>query len=131
MFIKADKIKRDYEVSYEYAVAETCVLYNKVFCAKVTDCYNSYQAFEAVVDKVEQDGYRIRDWYVQPVVKTHRDFVNEQVYNLVLAELFDGDIGINVYIDENEDDVELHPELEGLEKMLVEHQAQLKFDSKR
>ena len=120
MFIKANKLKRDYEVSYEYSVPEDSVLYNKVFYAKVTDCYNAYQAFESVVDKIEQDGYRIRDWYVEPIVKTHRDRINDEVYNLVLAELFDGDIGINVYIDENEDDVELHPELEGLEKMLVE-----------
>jgi len=127
MFIKADKLKRDYEVSYEYAVPEGSVLYNQVFYAKVTDCYNRYQAFEAVVEQVEQDGYRLRDWYCLPIKKTHRDFVNAEVYNLVLAELFDGSIGVNVFIDDQEE-YELDEELDGLEKMLVEHQALNKYN---
>jgi hypothetical protein len=125
MFLPAYKLKRDYIVSYELDVPEEHILYNQVFSRRVSDCASAYLAFEQVADGVE---YRVRDWYIDAVEKTHQDYVNEQVYELVLAELFDGSIGVNVFVDLVEDDFELDAELDGLEKILVEHQAQVKFD---
>lgn len=130
MLVKANKLKRDYQVSYEYAVSEDSVLYNKVFYTRVKDCYNRYQAFEQVVDKIEQLGYRLRDWYCEPVKKTHRDLVNAEVYELVLAELFDGDIGVYEYIDLQNGDYEFAKEVEGIDKIFIEHEAYVKWTNR-
>jgi len=125
MFLPAHKLKRDYIVSYELAVSADCVLYNKVFYKRVNNCATAYLAFEQVADNTE---YRVRDWYVDAVEKTHTDNVNAAVYELVLAELFEDSIGVNVYVDLTDDDYELNEELNGLEKMLVEHQALNKYN---
>lgn len=129
MLVARHKLKRDYIVSYEYVVDELHLLYNQVFYRLVKNCQWQYQAFEQVADAEDLQGYRLRDWYVEPVLKTHQDRVSEQVYQLVLAELFVNDFGLTVEIDDEElDDYEIETELEGLEKLLTEHQAQIKFD---
>jgi hypothetical protein len=128
MFIKADKIKTEYKITYEYDVPEDSFIYNKVYEVVIKDCQSYFQAYNTWME-TRQPG-RLRDWYIDSVQSNHQDRVNEEVYQLVLAELFEGDIGVSVYVDDV-DDIELEPELEGLEKILVEHQAQLKYDSKR
>lgn len=128
MFIPAHKIITDYKITYEYDVPEQAVIYNTVFEFEIKDCKTYDVAYNTWIENREPG--RLKDWYINPVVKTRSQVINAEVYELVLADLFEGDIGVNVYADD-EDQFELEPELEGLEKMLVEHQAQLKYDSKR
>lgn len=128
MFIPTHKIITDYKITYQYDVPEDAEIYNSIYEFEIKDCKTYIDAYNTWVENREPG--RLKDWYIDPVVKTRSQVIDQEVYNLVLAELFDGDIGVNVFVDDD-DEFELEPELEGIEKILVEHQAQLKFDSKR
>jgi len=128
MFIPTHKLITDYKITYEYDVPETAYIYDMEFKFEVSGCKTYEEAYTTWIDNKEKG--MIKDWIIEPVVKTRSQVINAEVYELVLADLFEGDFGMYVYVDQD-DAFELEPELEGLEKLLLQHEAQLKYDSKR
>lgn len=126
MLIPAHKLKRDYIITWTDATFLDEETFGSEYTKVITDCLSEGEAFEQWYETLEYD---YEDLYIDQVELTHQDRINAEVYELVLAELFDGDIGI--YVEVDVDEIELAPELEGLEKILVEHQAQLKFERTR
>jgi len=136
MFLPTHKLKRDYKIIWEEAYRVKAdnddgyeMVYDEYECI-VKDCLTKHQAWETWYDSVLETDYDDVSYVdVEPVEMTHQDRINDEVYQLVLATLFDGDFGVyQLVYPQIQDDYELTEDLVGLEKMLVEHQAQLKFD---
>ena len=138
MFLPAHKLKRDYKVTWEvaYRIGNEDEGYEMVYedyeCV-IKDCYTQHHAWETWFEEVLDCPYDDVSYVdIDAVELSHTDRVNQQVYELVLAELFDSEFGVyEVVYPQIQDDYEVTEDLQGLEKMLVEHQAQLKYDSKR
>jgi len=126
MLIQANKLKRDYKIIWTYDVPEDCVYFDEKRTMIIKDCLTYDEAYERFCDIMK---YAYAELDIEAVDQTHQQKVNDAVYELVLAELFDGDIAVYHWLDENEDNWEINADLEGLEKILVDHQAQLKFDT--
>lgn len=125
MLLPKHKLKRDYKITWtEYQHPEDPV-FNVVYTKIIKNCYNQFEAYELWYAGLEYD---YDDFEIDAVELTHQDQVNLAVYDIVLATLFDGDIGVYQEVDITEEDLIIAEDLTGLEKILVEHQAQLKFD---
>lgn len=132
MLVEKHKLKRDYKITW---IEETRIDIDEYadyqYECIITDCYTRHLAWQTWMEKVLEANYDLVSMVdIEPISKTHQDRVNDAVYELVLAELFTGPIAVleQVY-PQIQDDFELTKELEGLEQMLVEHQAQLKYDA--
>jgi hypothetical protein len=127
MFIQAHKLKRDYKATYTLNLDEGDYLYGKEYTMIFRDCLTYDEAYDRFCDSVE---FNIVELLIdiEAVDQTHTDKVNAEVYELVLATLFDGEIAVNGWLDEEDDNWEINAELSGIEKILVEHQAQVKYN---
>jgi len=135
MFLPANKLKRDYKITWEesYRVRQDNDEYEMVYeqyeCI-VKDCFTQHDAWETWYDSVLETDYDDVSFVdIEAVELTHQDRVNAEVYQLVLTELFAGEFGVyKMVYPQIYGDYELTEDLEGLEKILVEHQALLKFN---
>ena len=125
MLVAKHKLKRDYKITWtEYQHPED-TSFNVVHTKVIKNCYNQFEAYELWYAGLEYD---YDDFEIDAVELTHQDLVNLAVYDIVLATLFDSDFGVYQDVDLTEEDLLITELPTGLEKMLVEHQAQLKFD---
>ena len=132
MFIQAHKLKRDYIITYEYDVRVDDILYNKVFEYKVKDCRCFDDAYIQWSDFISKDKMTLRDWYCDVIPKTRQQMINDEVYELVLAELFDDEIVVNAWLDEEDDNWEINGEdLTSIEKMFISYEAQVKYNAQK
>jgi hypothetical protein len=132
MFLPADKLKRDYKITWteSYRVRNEEEVYEENYECIVKDCETTHHAWETWYETILDCDYDDVSYIdVEPVELTHSDRVNAEVYELVLNTLFDGKFGIyqRVY-PQIQDDYELTEDLQGLEKILVEHQALMKYN---
>jgi hypothetical protein len=132
MLVEKHKLKRDYKITWieEEHYSDGEVADYQYECI-ITDCYTRHLAWQTWYENVLECDYDLVSYVdIEPITKTHQDRVNDAVYALVLAELFTGPIAVleKVY-PQIQDDFELTEDLQCLEQMIVEHQAQLKFDA--
>jgi hypothetical protein len=128
MFIPAHKLKRDYKITYTLYVPEDSVYFEKEYTMMIKDCSTYDEAYERFCDNM---AYQHDLYDIEAVDQTHTDRVNAEVYELVLADLFDGEIAVIGWLDEDDDNWEINTELEGIEKILVEHQALIKYNESK
>jgi hypothetical protein len=125
MLVYTNLLKRDYKITYTLRTNSDDINDGMIYTTIMKDCYTSSEAFEKWYDTLE---YALDDWDVEAIVKTKQQRVNEEVYELVLADLFDGFIGVYEYVDiQNADDYEITEQLEGIERMMIEHEAYNKY----
>ena len=130
MFIPANKLKRDYIITYEYDVSQDDVLYNKVFEYKVKDCRSFDDAYIQWSDFISKDKMSLRDWYCDVIPKTRQQLINDEVYELVLADLFESEVNVFGFLDEEDDNWEINGEdLTSIEKMFISYEAQVKYNA--
>ena len=128
MLIYANLLKRDYEVTYTIQRREDDYLHGRVYKTIVKDCYTNSEAWQRWIDETDWDWADIDELEIEPIKLTHEQRVNEEVYELVLGELFDGQIGVYEYVDiRNADDYEITERLEGIERVMIEHEAHNRF----
>lgn len=125
MFIQAHKLKRDYKVTYTLEVDKDSLYYDTEYTMMIRDCLTYDEAYERFCDNM---AYACDTIDIEAVSMSKQQYVNEQVYELVLAELFDGDIAVNGWLDDNSDNWEINEDLKGVEKIMIEHQAYLKYN---
>ena len=128
MLLQTLKLKRDYKVKYTLLTSKDDITDGIVYTAIIKDCYTQHQAYERWYDTIEYASDLID---IEAIVKTKQQRINDEVYELVLAELFDGQIAVYEYIDTNEEDYELDTELEGIEKIMIEHEAYNRYMNTR
>lgn len=131
MLVEKHKLKRDYKISWTetYKTSDGETHYDDNECI-IEDCETEYLAWQTWYENVlEYDYDCVEEYSCEAIGLSHQDRINAEVYELVLAELFEGKIAVyeRVY-PQIHNDFEITPELEGLEKMLVEHQALLKYN---
>jgi hypothetical protein len=127
MLVYSKLLKRDYKITYTLALREDAINYGKVYTTIMKDCRSHYDAYYKWDDSMTE-------WYdwneVEVIRPTKQQRVNEEVYELVLADLFEGHIGIYEYVDTHittDEDQEIDEQLEGLERMMIEHEAYNKY----
>ena len=129
MFIQASKLKRDYVISYQFDLPEDAFLYNKVFEFKVRDCRSFDEAYNAWDDFMAGERRSVRDWYCDVIPKTRQQQINDEVYELVLADLFESEVNVFGFLDDDEDNWEINEEdLTSIEKMFISYEALLKYN---
>jgi len=132
MFIPASKLKRDYVISYQFDLPEKSFLYNKVFEFKVRDCPSFDEAYNAWDDFMAGERRSVRDWYCDVIPKTRQKMINDEVYELVLADLFESEINVFGVLDEEDDNWEINDEdLTSIEKMFIGYEAQVKYNESK
>jgi hypothetical protein len=125
MLVYANLLKRDYKITYTLKTNSDDFNDGMIYTTIMKDCYTQSEAFEKWYDTLE---YALDDWDIEPVKKTKQQRINEEVYELVLADLFEGHIGIYEYVDiRNADEYEITEQLEGIERMMIEHEAYNKY----
>jgi len=125
MLVYTNLLKRDYKISWTEYTQEDDVADGKIYTTIVKNCYTQSEAFEKWYDALEYDYDELE---IEAIVKTKQQRVNEEVYELVLADLFEGHIGIYEYVDiRNADEYEIDEQLEGVERLMIEHEAYNKY----
>jgi hypothetical protein len=129
MFIQASKLKRDYVISYQFDLPEDAFLYDKVFEFKVKDCRSFDEAYNAWNDFMEFERRDVRDWYCDAIPKTRQQMINDEVYELLLSDLFESEINVFGLLDDDDENWEINGEdLTSIEKMFISYEAQVKYN---
>jgi len=154
---RSDKLKRDYIIYYTYQcytkdedeikdlqrrgvwVSDTkdedgWIIYeSKEVSLVIKQCYNEQEARDRLYDNDHDEkleGYLL-DFRVEQLNSVKEQRIKDEVYELVLEELFEGEIGRYEWVDTDDEYYEEHKELDGVEKILVEHEAYNRYMNTR
>jgi hypothetical protein len=154
---RADKLKRDYIIYYTYEcytkdedeikdlqrrgvwVSDTkdengwMTYESKEVSLVIKQCYNEQEARDRLYDNDHDEileGYLL-DFRVEQLNSIKEQRIKDEVYELVIADLFEGEIGLYEWIDIEDEDYEDLVEVDGVYKILIEHEAYNRYMNTR
>jgi hypothetical protein len=144
---RADKLKRDYIVYYTYTcyIDEDCYDKeelarmsedDKVFGSKeektyiIKQCYTTDEAYSKFYDIMDTNIIKdqIWDYRIEAEDNTKERIIKNEIYELVLEELFESEFGVYEWVDiDDDEEYEEQTEADGVYKILIEHEAYNRF----
>jgi hypothetical protein len=151
---RSDKLKRDYKITYTWECeceideadydaddedAQQQKEEDRYFGSVDTktvimkDCYNTNEARGRFYEMMENDELEDEVWnFNVELISTREQVIKNEVYELVLADLFEGEIGRYEWVDtEDEEYEEPEAEADGVYKILIEHEAYNRYMNTR
>jgi len=147
---RSDKLKRDYKITYTWQCEIDESYYDADELAEMTDadryfesedtitviikdCYNEQEAKDRFYDMDYKDELeeRVWDYKVEQINRSKEHAIKNEIYELVIADLFEGEIGRYEWVDTEDEDYEEQSEMEGIEKIMIEHEAYNRYMNSR
>jgi hypothetical protein len=99
----------------------------------IKDCYNEQEAKDRFYDMDYKDELeeRVWDYKVEQINRSKEHAIKNEIYELVIADLFEGEIGRYEWVDTEDEDYEEQSEMEGIEKIMIEHEAYNRYMNSR
>lgn len=151
---RSDKLKRDYKITYTWQCeceideedydaddedAQAKKEEDRYFGSEDTitvimkDCYNEDEARSRFYEMMYEDELKevVWDFKIELLNNTKEQAIKNEIYELVIADLFEGEIGRYEWVDTEDEDYEEIVEADGLYKILIEHEAYNRYMNTR
>ena len=126
--LRSDKLHSDYKYTYTLYELGSGEEINETYIEIIRGCKNLLEADDIFFMK---DRHAICSWDTERITNTKEQQIKNEIYELVLDELFDGEVARYEWVDTEDDYFEYTDELQGIEKIMIEHEAYNRYMNTR